>query len=173
MPVICPTCQIPFNVAASSRPRAYSSPWTGGALFFARGAWAGLTGGGELTLAVVCICATEASRVVRRARAEDADRRIPQEREIEGPAVYPINAPATAPTGPRTTAPDTAPRAASPARSSALVSNDTNDPTIRVIKNTFLTVISPAASQDATHPRNAAGPRYRLHSLARFGRLPD
>jgi hypothetical protein len=41
----------------------------------------------------------------------------PQERAIAGPAVYPINAPATAPTGPRTMAPDTAPKAALPSRS--------------------------------------------------------
>ena len=37
-----------------------------------------------------------------------------------------MNAPATAPTGPSTTAPDTAPRAALPARSCALASNETN-----------------------------------------------
>jgi hypothetical protein len=35
---------------------------------------------------------------------------------MEGPAVYPTTAPATAPTGPNTTAPDTAPKAASPPR---------------------------------------------------------
>ncbi len=36
---------------------------------------------------------------------------------MDGPAVYPTNAPATAPTGPNTTAPDRAPKAASPPRS--------------------------------------------------------
>jgi hypothetical protein len=35
---------------------------------------------------------------------------------MEGPAVYPTTAPATAPTGPNTTAPDRAPKAASPPR---------------------------------------------------------
>jgi len=34
---------------------------------------------------------------------------------MDGPAVYPTNAPATAPTGPNTTAPDRAPKAASTA----------------------------------------------------------
>ena len=32
---------------------------------------------------------------------------------MDGPAVYPMTAPATAPTGPNTTAPETAPKAAS------------------------------------------------------------
>jgi hypothetical protein len=32
---------------------------------------------------------------------------------MDGPAVYPTTAPATAPTGPNTTAPETAPKAAS------------------------------------------------------------
>ena len=41
----------------------------------------------------------------------------PQERAMDGPAVYPTNAPATAPIGPNTTAPDKAPKAASPPRS--------------------------------------------------------
>jgi hypothetical protein len=43
----------------------------------------------------------------------------PQERAIDGPAVYPTTAPATKPTGPNTTAPDRAPKAASPPRPSA------------------------------------------------------
>src|ERR1700756_1542051 len=49
---------------------------------------------------------------------------MPQDRAIDGPAVYPTTAPATAPIGPSTTAPDTAPNAASPARSPALSSAD-------------------------------------------------
>ena len=76
-----------------------------------------LTGGAdELTLAAACSWVPWLDCVARRARDRDADRPIPQERAIEGPAVYPMNAPATAPTGPKTTAPDTAPMAASPAR---------------------------------------------------------
>jgi hypothetical protein len=48
---------------------------------------------------------------------------------MDGPAVYPTNAPATAPTGPNTTAPDKAPKAASPPRSwaNAPVGTSVND----------------------------------------------
>jgi hypothetical protein len=48
---------------------------------------------------------------------------------MDGPAVYPTNAPATAPTGPNTTAPDKAPKAASPPRSwaDAPVGTSVND----------------------------------------------
>jgi hypothetical protein len=48
----------------------------------------------------------------------------PQDRAIDGPAVKPTTAPATAPIGPSTTAPDNAPKAASPARSSAIAAED-------------------------------------------------
>jgi len=50
----------------------------------------------------------------------------PQECAIDGPAVYPTTAPATAPTGPNTTAPDRAPKAASPPRPSARASAGAN-----------------------------------------------
>ena len=43
-----------------------------------------------------------------------------------------MNAPATAPMGPNTTAPDTAPSAASPARSWAFASNEMSEPAISV-----------------------------------------
>ncbi len=48
---------------------------------------------------------------------------------MDGPAVYPTNAPATAPTGPNTTAPDKAPKAASPPRSwaNAPIGTSVND----------------------------------------------
>ena len=50
----------------------------------------------------------------------------PQERAMDGPAVYPTTAPATNPTGPNTTAPDRAPKAASPPRPSARASAGAN-----------------------------------------------
>ena len=74
-------------------------------------------GGGEPTAAIACRWGAGPGWAVCRARDRDEDRRMPQERAIDGPAVYPMNAPATAPIGPNTTAPDTAPSAALPARS--------------------------------------------------------
>lgn len=59
----------------------------------------------------------DADRFDGRAWALGPDRRHPHDRAIAGPAVYPIAAPATAPTGPNTTAPDKAPNAALPTRS--------------------------------------------------------
>jgi hypothetical protein len=56
------------------------------------------------------------SRDLSRATRLEPDLLNPQECAIDGPAVYPTTAPATAPTGPNTTAPDTAPKAASPPR---------------------------------------------------------
>jgi hypothetical protein len=49
---------------------------------------------------------------------------MPQDRAIDGPAVKPTTAPATAPIGPSTTAPDNAPKAASPTRSWAIAAED-------------------------------------------------
>src|SRR5882762_2248538 len=119
--------------------RRYSSACTGGVFCFDS---ADLTGGGEAELGFTepCACMLDPSRVARRTRDDDAERRIPQERAIEGPAAYPMNAPATAPTGPKTTAPDKAPSAASPARSCALASNEMNDmdnPAIRAAASGF------------------------------------
>jgi hypothetical protein len=54
------------------------------------------------------------------------DRLKPHERAIDGPAVYPTTAPATAPIGPNTTAPDKAPSAASPPRCCASVADGTS-----------------------------------------------
>ena len=48
----------------------------------------------------------------------------PQDRAMDGPAVKPTTAPATAPIGPSTTAPDNAPKAASPTRSWAIAAED-------------------------------------------------
>jgi len=86
-----------------------------------------MTGGGELAAAAACCCGAGLDRVACLARDRDWVRCIPQERAIDGPTAYPINAPATAPTGPSTTAPDTAPSAALPARSCALASNGKNE----------------------------------------------
>jgi hypothetical protein len=61
---------------------------------------------------------------------------------IDGPAVYPMNAPAAAPTGPGTTAPDTAPSAALPARRWALASNETNEPAIKAPTSIFFIAMS-------------------------------
>jgi len=53
---------------------------------------------------------------------------------MDGPAVYPTNAPATAPTGPNTNAPDIAPKAASPPRSWAVapIGTSVNDTTAAI-----------------------------------------
>jgi hypothetical protein len=69
-------------------------------------------------------------RAERRARdwARGGSDRNP--RAISGPAVYPTNAPATAPTGPRISAPETAPMTALPARSCACAGTHINDPAI-------------------------------------------
>jgi hypothetical protein len=58
-----------------------------------------------------------------------------------------MNAPATAPTGPNTTAPDTAPKAALPARSCALASNEKNDPAITTATSALFIAISLSPAQ--------------------------
>ncbi len=154
MPVICPTCQI-FSLESPSiaRRRFYSNPCTGGAVFAAitgGGAFAapvstGLATGNGFTLAAAC-CWVPASGVAPacvtcRARGGGAECPTPQECAIAGPAVYPINAPATAPTGPRTTAPDTAPKAALPARAWAFASQENNDPAITAATSNFFIAV--------------------------------
>ena len=120
---------------------------------------------GALSLAATCSCVRVLARAERGAREDDADRRTPQERAIEGPAVYPINAPATAPTGPRTTAPDTAPSAASPARSWALASNGKNEPAISAPTSSFFIAVSlrPAGR---TALRNCGGTKVRILTVS-------
>jgi hypothetical protein len=93
---------------------------------------------------VVCTSDATVACDVRCTRARDADRRTPHERAIEGPAAYPMKAPATAPTGPNTTAPDTAPSAASPARSWAFASNEMSEPAISAPITKILMASSPA-----------------------------
>ena len=124
-----------------------------------------LTGDDELTLAAACSWAPRLACVARRVRDRDADRPIPQECAIEGPAVYPMNAPATAPTGPKTTAPDTAPRAASPARFCALASNEINDPAISAATKSFFIAVPSSALQGARGSEIAAARRCRLLPL--------
>ena len=128
MPVICPTCQMSLESPSIARRRFYSNPCTGGAVFaamtggaaFAVPVSTGLATGNGFVLAAAC-CRVPASGVrgpacvTRRPRARECP--TPQECAIAGPALYPMNAPATAPTGPSTIAPDTAPNAALPARS--------------------------------------------------------
>jgi len=97
------------------------------------------SGGGALTSLAACCRAPGPACAARRAR--DADRPTRHECAIAGPAVYPINAPATAPTGPNTTAPDTAPKAASPARFCALASNEMNDATTSAATSSFFITV--------------------------------
>jgi hypothetical protein len=87
----------------------------------------------------------------------------PQERAMEGPAVYPTNAPATAPIGPNTTAPDKAPKAASPPRSWA------NAPTGTSVKDTSAATISLCMCVSRNCPSNRLRPncgcsKEHLHS---------
>jgi hypothetical protein len=152
--------------------RCHSSPWTGGADILDGGFPAALAGCGELITADACCCAAWLFRA-RRARDDDADRRPAHEREIEGPAVYPINAPATAPTGPKTTAPDTAPSAASPARSWALASSEINDPAIKTAKRAFFIVISPGCVTRRTTAQKCGGTEVRASQSCPIQRAPD
>jgi hypothetical protein len=94
MPVICPTCQIPQRAEIILADFSYSRPCTGGNLVAAIGAEdlpaggsEGLAGGGVATLPVVCTSGVALVCEVRCTRARDAERRTPQEREIEGPAL--------------------------------------------------------------------------------------
>src|ERR1700730_6564899 len=162
----------------------YSSPWTGGAVVavttsgvlatggtdFTATASAGLVTGSGATFAAPSSFPALAC-VTRRARGRDVGCPTPQECAIAGPAVYPINAPATAPTGPRTTAPDTAPKAALPARSWALASNEKHDPTISTATSCFFIAIPPGLSQAGRDAAIAAtersGPDAGKRSLGR------
>jgi len=108
---------------------AHSSGWTGGAAdaLFGAGGCAVVAivasarfrpSGGLLTFALgSAIVGLRTWRVVLAGPT-------PQERAIDGPAVYPTSAPAAAPIGPSTKAPDNAPSAASPTRSSAIAAED-------------------------------------------------
>src|SRR6476661_2632442 len=64
-----------------------------------------------------------------------------------------MNAPATAPTGPKTTAPDRAPSAAAPARSWAFASNETRDPAIRAATSSFFIAIPRMFRDDYGTPK--------------------
>ena len=76
---------------------------------------------------------------------------------MDGPAVYPTNAPATAPTGPNTTAPDKAPRAASPPRSWA------NAPIGTSVNDTAATTTSLFMCIPRKRPGTAATTELRLY----------
>ena len=113
---------------------AHSIGWTGGraadALFGAGGGvgatvvdvyvWLSGVGIGWLSLTV----AWGAGLADLRGGRVWLDPPKPQDRAIDGPAVKPTTAPATAPIGPSTTAPDNAPKAASPTRSWAIAAED-------------------------------------------------
>jgi len=75
---------------------------------------------------------------------------------MDGPAVYPTNAPATAPIGPNTTAPDKAPKAASPPRSWA------NAPIGTSVKDTTAATISLFMCASRNRPDAAATTELRL-----------
>ena len=128
-----------------------------------------MTGGGALAMAVACPCVAE-PREARRTRDDEAERRTPHDRAIEGPAVYPMNAPATAPTGPSTTAPDSAPSAASPARSWAFASNEKDiiAPAIRAASSGWFIVVSPNVSRRDATPELRRQRGTGLHSPAHF-----
>ena len=85
--------------------------------------------------------------LARWTRERDVECLTPQECAIAGPAVYPIKAPATAPTGPSTTAPETAPKAALPARSCAFASIAKNDAAITATTSNFFIAIPMRLSQ--------------------------
>ena len=90
--------------------------------FPAAPASAGFATGNGIVLA--CCSGPALACAVRRALERECP--TPQECAIAGPALYPMKAPATAPTGPSTTAPDSAPKAALPARSCAFASTEKN-----------------------------------------------
>jgi hypothetical protein len=112
--------------------------------------------GGELILAAARCSIARPAWVTCRARERDLERPTPQECAIAGPAVYPINAPATAPPGPRTTAPDTAPSAALPARSWACAPNEINDAAITGATSSLFIAI-PLNESRSTGLRNCGG----------------
>jgi hypothetical protein len=83
---------------------------------------------------------------------------------MDGPAVYPTNAPATAPTGPKITAPDKAPNAASPPRSWA------NAPIGTSVKNITAATISLFMCVSRKRPDAAAKTELRLFEGGFFSR---
>jgi hypothetical protein len=114
---------------------SHSRPCTGGALEVALGGGGGACAagggvgaagggaGGRFGKGWLSTADTRASGAAVEVRPRRAvlDRLKPHEWAIDGPAVYPTTAPASAPMGPNTTAPDNAPSAASlPRRSSAI-----------------------------------------------------
>ena len=151
MPVICPTCQtLKLSVA-----KFYSNPCTGGALLPAASAGFAI-GSGALAAAASSRVAALAC-LARWRRERDAERLTPQECAIAGPAVYPIKAPATAPTGPSTTAPETAPKAALPARSCAFAPTEKNDAAITATTSSFFIAISLCIRPQGTTLRKCGG----------------
>ncbi len=97
----------------------------------------------------------------------------PQECAIAGPAVNPISAPATAPTGPRTTAPDTAPKAALPARSWAFASNEKNDAAITAATSSLFIAVPLDPPPRARDAQNAAARRCGFHNPSRSKHLSE
>jgi hypothetical protein len=153
MPVICPTCQtLKLSVA-----KFYSNPCTGGALLPA--ASAGLAIGSGAPAAGASSRAAALACLARRPFERAAECLTPQECAIAGPAVYPIKAPATAPTGPSTTAPETAPKAALPARSCAIASTENSDAAITAITSSFFIAVPCASAPMGPHSENAAAQR--------------
>ena len=104
----------------------------------------------------------------------------PQDRAMDGPAVKPTTAPATAPIGPSTTAPDNAPKAASPTRSWAIAAEDISARVSTTNANVFfirVPCLSPAQHQAAwltrKSPPFAAGPsHWRKRPTSSLSRYP-
>lgn len=124
-----------------------------------------LASGAEVALSATCSCGTTLDCLRWRSRERDADRRNPQEFAIAGPEVYPMSAPAAAPTGPNTSAPDTAPSAASVARYCALASNETSEPAIRAPISSFFTAIPFRPARGTKDLEITATPRCRRARL--------
>jgi hypothetical protein len=162
MPVICPTCQ----TLKLSVVKFYSNPCTGGALLPA--ASAGFAFGSGDAAAAASSRVAALACLPRRARDCDAERLTPQECAIAGPAVYPIKAPATAPTGPSTTAPETAPKAALPARSCAFAWTEKNDAATTATTSSFFIAISYASAPDGTTLRKCGGRKMARWHYLRF-----
>jgi hypothetical protein len=147
-----------------TREHVYSNPCTGGALLPA--ASAGFAMGKGVPRPVSCSWAAALACLVRWTRERDAERLTPQECAIAGPAVYPIKAPATAPTGPSTTAPETAPKAALPARSCAVAATEKNDAAIAATTSSFFIAISLCIRPNGTTLWKCGGTKVSTSTVA-------
>ena len=134
--------------------------------FPAAPASAGFATGNGIVLA--CCSGPAVACAVRRALERECP--TPQECAIAGPALYPMKAPATAPTGPSTTAPDSAPKAALPARSCAFASTEKNVAAIAAATSSFFIAVPLDAPQGQGNGKNAAAGRSHDGSRRSYSR---